>query len=92
LEHTAKRELLEKTGLIAESFELIDVLSGKDLYYQYPNGDEVYNVIALYKANGVTGNLIMEDGESFDLKYFSLNELPDPLEGRAGIIIERYFH
>jgi 8-oxo-dGTP pyrophosphatase MutT (NUDIX family) len=92
LEHTAKRELLEETGLIAESFELIDVLSGKDLYYQYPNGDEVYNVIALYKANGVTGNLIMEDGESFDLKYFSLNELPDPLEGRAKIIIERYFH
>ncbi|MGM0878972.1 MAG: NUDIX hydrolase [Bacillota bacterium] len=91
LEETAKRELYEETGLTAKVFEFIDVLSGKDLYYEYPHGDEVYNVIALYKAKEVTGKLLMEDGESLDLRYFSLNNLPFPLEDRAKIILERYF-
>lgn len=91
LEETAKRELYEETGLSAKVFEFIDVLSGKDLYYQYPHGDEVYNVIALYKAKEVTGKLKMEDGESLELKYFFLNNLPFPLEDRAKIILQKYF-
>lgn len=90
-EETAKRELFEETGLTAKVFEFIDVLSGKKLYYRYPHGDEVYNVIALYKVKEVTGKLIMEDGESLDLRYFPLYALPSPLEGRAKIILEKYF-
>lgn len=90
-EEVAKRELYEETGLLAESFELIDILSGEDFYYKYPHGDEVYNIIGLYKAKGISGNLNMEDGESIDLKYFSLKNLPILLEGRAKIIIEKYF-
>lgn len=91
LEETAKRELYEETGLSAKVFEFIDVLSGKDLYYQYPHGDEVYNVIDLYKAKEVTGKLKMEDGESLELSYFSLDNLPFTLEDRAKIILQSYF-
>jgi len=29
---------------------MITVLSGPGLFYRYPNGDEVHNVIAVYKA------------------------------------------
>lgn len=29
-------------------------------------------------------------GESLDLKYFSLNELPSPIDERAKIIIEKH--
>ncbi|MGM0867489.1 MAG: NUDIX hydrolase [Bacillota bacterium] len=91
LEETARQKLYEETGLTAKVFEFIDVLSSKDLNDQYPYGVEVYNIVALYKAKEVTGNLLMEDGESLDLRYFSLNNLPFPLEDRAKIILENYF-
>jgi 8-oxo-dGTP pyrophosphatase MutT (NUDIX family) len=39
IEETARRELLEETGLIAKKLELLGVFSGKELFYTYPNGD-----------------------------------------------------
>ena len=88
LEQTASRELYEEAGLTAEHFELIDVLSGEGLYFRYPNGDETYTVIVLYKAHGVSGELKINDGESSRLEYFALDDLP-PLESRAQYVIDR---
>lgn len=88
LEETAARELLEEAGLKAESFELIDLLSGKDLYFKYPNGDETYTVIALYKAVNISGKLKINDDESYKLQYFSLDLLPK-LESRAEYVITK---
>ncbi len=86
LEQTAARELYEETGLQAERFELLDVLSGEELYFRYPNGDETYTVIVLYKAVGILGRLNINDDESRDLKYFSFDYLPK-LESRAEHVI-----
>ncbi|TQR39531.1 NUDIX domain-containing protein [Lysinibacillus sphaericus] len=91
LEQTAERELFEETGLKAKSFKFIDTLSGSNLYYKYPNGDEVYNVICVYLAEDTSGELAMNDGESLDLKYFPINELPCKLDEGAKIIIEKHF-
>jgi 8-oxo-dGTP pyrophosphatase MutT (NUDIX family) len=91
LEQTAERELFEETGLTAKKFKFVDILSGKNLYFKYPNGDEVYNVICVFLAEGTSGKLTMNDGESLDLKYFSINELPSQLDERAKIIIEKHF-
>ena len=88
LEETAARELYEETGLTAEGFELIDLLSGKELYFRYPNGDETYTIIALYKARGVSGKLKINDDESVQLEYFPLNRLPE-LESRAAYVVKR---
>jgi 8-oxo-dGTP pyrophosphatase MutT (NUDIX family) len=74
LEEAAARELYEEAGLTAESFRFITVLSGKDMYYRYPHGDEVYNVMALYEAEGIRGIPQVNDHEGFELKYFSLEE------------------
>lgn len=87
LEETAARELKEETNLTAKSFSLLNVFSGKNFYFKYPNGDELFSVVVLYLANGVSGNLKITDGESFKLKYFGKNELPC-LESRAKIIID----
>ena len=86
LEETAARELWEEAGLKAESFELLDVLSGKEMYFRYPNGDETYAVAVIYSAVGVSGELKINDGESRCLRYFSLDELPT-LESRAEYVL-----
>ncbi len=87
LEQTAARELKEETNLEAESFTLLNVFSGKDFYFEYPNGDKLYSVVVLYLADGVKGEVKITDDESFELKYFGRKELPD-LESRAEVIID----
>lgn len=87
LEETAHRELKEETGLSAESITLLTVFSGKDFYFEYPNGDKLYSVVALFLANGISGELAITDGESFKLDYFPLHNLP-VLESRAAAMIE----
>lgn len=86
LEETAARELKEETNLTAKTFTLMHLFSGKDFYFKYPNGDELYSVIALYLAENVTGTLKITDGESSALRFFGKGELP-VLECRAEKII-----
>ena len=87
LQETAARVLKEETNLEADNFILLNVFSGKDFYFVYPNGDELYSVVTLFLAEGVTGDLKTTDDESFELKYFSKDELPN-LESRANAIID----
>lgn len=87
LEETATRELKEETNLDCNSFTLLNVFSGKDFYFKYPNGDELYSVVALYLANDVTGELKITDGESFKLEYFSKENMHN-LESRAKVIMD----
>lgn len=87
LEETAKRELKEETNLDCDNFTLLNVFSGNDFYFKYPNGDELYSVIALYLADDFKGSLKITDDESIDLSFFSKSELPI-LESRANLIID----
>ncbi len=86
LEQTAARELKEETNLDCNSFELLNVFSGKDFYFKYPNEDELFSVVTLYLANDVFGELNITDGESLKLDYFSKSNLPK-LESRAEVIM-----
>ncbi|KKK36883.1 DNA mismatch repair protein MutT [Mesobacillus campisalis] len=88
LEEVASRELKEETGLEAGRFELIGVFSGPRYYFRYPNGDETYSVINLFRAVDVAGKLEMNDGESLDLQYFSKDTLPVKIEKRAQALID----
>lgn len=90
LEQVAARELFEETGLRAKNFKFLDVLSGKELYFKYPHGDEVYNVISVFLAEEPYGQLVMKDGESLDLHYFSLKDVPVNLDARARLIIQKH--
>ena len=87
LEQTAARELKEETNLTADCFTLLHLFSGRDFYFKYPNGDELYSVVALFLAEGVAGELKITDGESTELRYFRKNDLP-PLESRAKVILQ----
>lgn len=87
LEQTAARELKEETNLSASAFQLLNVFSGPDFYFKYPNGDELYSVVTLFQAEDISGELRITDGESFQLRYFGKDELP-VLESRAEVILE----
>ena len=77
-EETIIREVKEETNLEVEKEDLkmIDVVSGPSRRYTYPNGDTVISNTVLYHITKFSGK-IKWDEESKELKYFSLNNLPD---------------
>lgn len=88
IKETAIRELREEAGITAENLELVDVLSGKDYYFEYPNGDKMCTVIILFKVLNYSGEIKVSDNESKELRFFSLNSLPQ-MESRAQAIIDK---
>lgn len=93
-EDAAKRELYEEAGLNSSEFKFITLLSGKDMYYKYPHGDEVYNAIVVFEAMNVSGIPTINDDEGLELKYFSLEESIDQLNPMTYKILKKsgYVH
>ena len=78
-EDTARRELLEETGLTARALELCGVFTGPREHHVYPNGDEVYNVEFVYVCRDWGGTLNCQEDEVEELRFFAPGELPDGL-------------
>lgn len=76
LEEVAIREMYEESGLIPTDLELLNVFSGQEFYYQYPHGDEVFNVIAAYECRSFSGELKYDEEEATAIAFFPLNQLP----------------
>jgi len=76
VEAAAKRETLEETNLEIEEMSLFGVFSGPELYYKYPNGDEVYNVTVVYLSHDWRGELRL-NGEHTEWEWFPADEIPD---------------
>lgn len=79
VEDAAARELFEETGLIADELELLNVFSGPEMQYTYPNGDEVSNVDVVFLCRRWHGTLKCEPGEVLELAFFALDALPETL-------------
>ena len=88
IEETAVRELKEEAGISADKLKLVAVLSGDEYYFEYPNGDKMCTVIVLFKVLNYTGEIKVSDNESKQLKFFSLDSLPN-MESRAKAIIDK---
>jgi 8-oxo-dGTP pyrophosphatase MutT (NUDIX family) len=89
LEETAKREAFEETGLIVENLKLFDIFSGPDFFYEYPNGDQVYDVCVVYIVKSFKGEIRADDKEGHALKFFPLNHLPANINQPDRPIIEK---
>ncbi|KOO46655.1 NUDIX hydrolase [Priestia koreensis] len=90
LEEAAKREVYEETGLVVNELTLFHTFSGKEFYYEYPNGDQVYNVVSTYICRDYEGELNPDPVEVKDLRFFSLDELPSEISPPERPIIERF--
>ncbi len=89
LEEAAARELFEEAGLRTDDFKFIAVLSGSDMYYKYPHGDEIYNVAVVYETRKYTGEPCIHDDEGLELKFFPLDRPIRPLNEMARQILTK---
>lgn len=89
-EETAKRELKEETNLDIDELKLVKVLSGKDTYREYPNGDKLYDITAIFVVKKHHGILKVNDEESKKLEYFNINHLPDNMTLHTKNYLEKY--
>lgn len=87
MEEAGARELFEETGIIADELVLLKVYSGEITHYVYFNGDEIYGVDAVFICQNYHGELKPQLEEVKDLKYHSLNHLPDKMSKRNKQII-----
>lgn len=87
-EDAARRELLEESGLVAESLDRLDVYSGPDFQLTYPNGDRAYVVGVTFLANRVAGTAAADGEEGSELRWFSPDDLPE-LSGYNGLLTNR---
>lgn len=79
VEEAAKRELLEETGLTANSLELFGVFSGPDLHHIYPDGNEVYIIDTVFLCDDFSGELVCQEQECLDLQWFDFDDIPKNL-------------
>jgi len=89
-EETAKRELKEETNLDIIGCKLIRVLSGKDTYREYPNGDKLYDITAIFVITSYEGNLKINDDESKKLSWFSIDNIPQNITDHTRNYLEKY--
>ncbi len=76
VESAAKRETVEEVNLQVGGMSLFGVFSGPELYYKYPNGDEVYNVTIVYLSRIWHGEVKLNDGHT-EWRWFSVMEIPE---------------
>jgi 8-oxo-dGTP pyrophosphatase MutT (NUDIX family) len=89
VEEAAKREALEETGLEIDTMDLFGVFSGPELYYVYPNGDEVYNVTIVYLSRDWRGEVALND-EHTEFRWFASADIPENLSPPIIPVIKQF--
>lgn len=89
IESAAKRETNEETGLEIGEMSLFNIFSGPELYYKYPNGDEVYNVTIVYLSHDWHGNIRL-NAEHTEWNWFELDEIPQDISPPIKPVIQTF--
>ncbi len=79
LGETLRRELWEEANITPLEPEFLTVISGPQTYQKLPNGDEFYQMVAVYVVREWQGVPIADGEEGSELLFFSLDGLPAPL-------------
>lgn len=78
-EECTRREVLEETGLTCGELGYFMTLSGKDSFYEYPNGDQVYLAGILYICRDFSGEMKVQQEEVITQRFFAIDELPEDI-------------
>jgi 8-oxo-dGTP pyrophosphatase MutT (NUDIX family) len=89
LETAARREVREETGLELGEMSLFGVFSGPELFYRYPNGDEVYNVTIVYLARDWHGEICL-NSEHSDWRWFAPEDIPENISPPIQPVVEQF--
>jgi ADP-ribose pyrophosphatase YjhB (NUDIX family) len=89
VEDAARREVREETGLEVGELSLFGVFSGPDLFYVYPNGDEVYNVTIVYLARFPGGDIRLND-EHTEWRWFAPVEIPENVSPPIRPVLDQF--
>ena len=89
VEDAARRETLEEANIRIGEMSLFGVFSGPELYYKYPNGDEVYNVTIMYLSHDWQGDIQISD-EHTEWRWFAVDEIPENISPPIIPIIEQF--
>ncbi len=89
VESAAKRETVEEVSLEVGEMSLFGVFSGPELYYKYPNGDEVYNVTIIYLSRDWRGEVKLND-EHTEWNWFAASEIPEDVSPPIKPVIEQF--
>lgn len=76
LEETLIREVKEELGIIITKCHLFKTYTGKDFLFTYPNGDVVYIVDNIFIVDEYEGQIIKDEEEVLDLKWFEYDQVP----------------
>lgn len=68
---------------------LFGVFSGPELYYKYPNGDEVYNVTIVYMSSDFGGDVKLNH-EHTEWRWFTVDAIPENISPPIKPVIEKY--
>jgi len=85
----ARRELCEETRLETDEMKLFGVFSGPELYYRYPNGDEIYGVIIAYLVRNWHGEVCLNDEHS-GWCWLTSVDIPEGLNPPIIPVIEKF--
>lgn len=89
-EETARREVFEEIGLTCGELELLNVYSGEEFHFIYPNGDEVYNVTVTYLCRDFSGTIRVNPSEGKQACFFGLHELPPNITKGIRLILDDF--
>jgi ADP-ribose pyrophosphatase YjhB (NUDIX family) len=89
VESAARREVKEETGLELGEITLFGIFSGPELFYIYPNGDEVYNITIVYLACFDDGKVRLNN-EHTDWGWFAPEDIPENISPPILLVIEQF--
>lgn len=90
-EETARREVLEETGMQIGKMELVTVVSGAQTHTVLNNGHEYYSVTIVYATDDIRGGDLKADGiETSEVGFFNLEQLPENLSPLIRAMIQQY--
>lgn len=78
-----ERELKEELNIMPINPEIVNIYSGNDLHFIYPNNDEVYCISIIYLVKEYEGELKPDYDEVSEIRWFDLDKLPENIQEPA---------